>query len=254
MWPSHPRAGSLCLGTTVTLEPHRSYTFSLNSAPSPLDAELCPERTTCALSLGRGKSWSQSILTISGTSESPAPPGPQCWCWCWHCGNTGILPSHNAVPHTPWHSRLSVTIATQGSSLFPSWPPADCYRAKLSPYPNHASNKRPADTKLYTMSSRTLGLQRTPNTTTCSVRLEPWRAQASQARDVPGVPKGTAEEGLPRGLHGWGMWYVKPLGWEVWEVWEVFWNLSCPVWTEHRWKGQRGETVWSNAGAQEDAD
>lgn len=121
---SHPQAGSPCLGTTVTLEPHRSHTFSLDSAPSPLDAELCPERTACALS------WSQSILTISGTSESPAPPGPRCWCWC--CGNTGILPSPNAVPHTPWHSRLSVTVATRGSSLFPSWPPADCYRAKLS--------------------------------------------------------------------------------------------------------------------------
>lgn len=52
VWASNPHPGSLCLGTTVTLEPHRSHPFSRASARSPLDAELCPESMACALSLG----------------------------------------------------------------------------------------------------------------------------------------------------------------------------------------------------------
>lgn len=156
-----------------------------------------------------GKSWSQSIVAISGTSESPAPPGPQCWCWCW-C-NAAILPSPNTMPHTPWHSHLSVTIATPGFSLFPSWPPAEVYRVKLSTYPNHASNKRLSDTKLCTMSSLTSGIQRNPNIQ--HVVLGP-----SHGGHGPPMPEmllvspGRDRGGTARGLQGWGMWYAKPLG------------------------------------------
>lgn len=55
LWASHPHPGSLCLGNSCNRGSAQEPSFSPDSAPSPLDAELCPERTACALSLGRGK-------------------------------------------------------------------------------------------------------------------------------------------------------------------------------------------------------